>query len=81
MATVCLSPAAQSIPMVTFTKNAFPYTGMTLAGFMRQHVGRAEVWPFIVSAGIALFGLGGLGFGGSKESRAASKYLNPPKHH
>ena len=25
--------------------------------------------------------LGGLSLGGSKEARAASKYLNPPKHH
>ena len=63
-----------------FTKMAaFPYTGMTFIGFARQHLGRSEVWPFAVSGLIALFGLGGLGFGGTKEARAASKYLNP-KH-
>ena len=64
-----------------FTKmGAFPYTGMTLMGFAKQHISRTEVWPFFLSGTIALFGLGSLGFGGSKEARAASKYLNPGHH-
>ena len=65
-----------------FTKmSAFPYTGMTMMGFAKQHMTRTEVWPFVFSGVFALFSLGSLGFGGSKEARAASKYLNPPKHH
>ena len=61
--------------------SAFPYTGMTMMKFARQHIARTEVWPFYVSGLFALFALGGQGFGGTKEARAASKYLNPPKHH
>ena len=63
-----------------FTKMAFPYTGMSLMGFARQHITRTEVWPFAFSGLFALFSLGGLGFGGTPEARAASKYLNPCAH-
>ena len=64
-----------------FTKmDAFPYTGMTMWKFARQHIGRTEVWPFAASAMFALFAFGSLGWGGTKEARAASKYLNPGHH-
>jgi hypothetical protein len=63
-----------------FTKMAFPYTGMSFMGFAKQHVTRSEVWPFVFSGLFALFALGGTGFGGTKEARAASKYLNPCVH-
>ena len=86
LATVKLTQPILSPPpnhqVAMFTKMVgFPYTGMTMMGFARQHVGRTEVWPFVFSGLFALFALGGLGFGGTKEARAASKYLNPPKHH
>ena len=64
-----------------FTKSLFPYTGMSMTQFAMQHVKRTEVWPFFASGLFALFALGSTGWGGTKEARAASKYLNPPKHH
>ena len=63
-----------------FSPSKFPYTGMTLLGFARTHVTRTEVWPFVFSGFVALFSLGGLSMGGTKEARAASKYLNPHHH-
>ena len=39
-----------------------------------------EVAPFTYSFVFTFFLFSSLSWGGSKESRAASKYLNPPKH-
>ena len=65
-----------------FTKmTKYPYTGMSFGAFAMQHMKRTEVWPFFASALFALVSLGSLGWGGTPEARAASKYLNPPKHH
>ena len=54
---------------------------MTFFKFARSHLFKTEVWPFTASILFAFVSLGSLSFGGSKEARAASKYLNPPKHH
>ena len=55
--------------------------GSTFFGFARKHLVKDEVRPFMWGMLIAFVSLGSLSLGGSQEDRAASKYLNPPKHH
>ena len=55
--------------------------GSTLFGFARTHLMKDEVRPFMWGIAVAFISLGGLSIGGTKEARADSKYLNPPKHH
>lgn len=58
----------------------FPYTGVRFMTFMRHHFMRDEVRPFTYGIITTFFLLSSLSWGGTPEQRAASKYLNPPKH-
>jgi hypothetical protein len=55
--------------------------GMTFFQFARRQVVKDEVRPFMYGIMVAFVSLGSLSLSGDKEARAASKYLNPPKHH
>ena len=57
------------------------YAGMTFFQFARQQVVKDEVRPFMYGIIVAFSLIGGLSLKSDKEARAASKYLNPPKHH
>ena len=54
--------------------------GMTFFQFARVQLFKPTVSPFTYSLIFTFISLGSLSIGGSKEARAASKYLNPPKH-
>ena len=58
----------------------FPYTGVKFGAFMRHQFLREEVRPFTYGIIVTFLGLSSLSWGGTPEARAASKYLNPPKH-
>jgi len=49
--------------------------------FARMQVVKDEARPFMYGILVAFVSLGSLSLGGTKEARADSKYLNPPKHH
>ena len=53
--------------------------GLTFFQFARGYL-KPTVTPFTYSMIFTFFALGSLSLGGSKEARAASKYLYPPKH-
>jgi len=55
--------------------------GSTFFGFARSHLLKDEVRPFMYGIAVAFLSLGTMSLGGTPEARAASKYLNPPKHH
>lgn len=54
---------------------------MTFGKFAAKQLVAPEFRPFLYGMIVAWVGLGSLSFGGTPEARAASKYLNPPKHH
>ena len=53
---------------------------MTFMQFARTQMFKPNVAPFTYSMMFTFCLLGSLSLGGTKEARAASKYLNPPKH-
>lgn len=55
--------------------------GMSFWKFARMQVVKDEARPFMYGILVAFVSLGGLSLGGTKEARADSKYINPPKHH
>lgn len=58
----------------------FPYAGVSFFTFARRQMVKPEVLPFTIGVFVTFGLLGSLSLGGTKEQRAASKYLNPVKH-
>lgn len=61
-------------------RGAFGMAGETFFKFAGRHLVKDEVRPFMWGMLVAFVSLGGLSLSSNKEARAASKYLNPPKH-
>ena len=54
---------------------------MTFGKHAAKQLLAPEFKPFLYGIIFAFVSLGSLSMGGTPESKAASKYLNPPKHH
>ena len=64
----------------TMGRGAFGMAGETLFKFAGRHLTSEPVRPFMWGMLFSFVVFGGQSLSGNKEARAASKYLNPPKH-